>query len=522
MYNILLTDDEQIMIDSLKFIIEKNFPGQVKLFFSLSGSDALSITGQNQIDIIFMDINMPGLDGLETLKCITQSKPDTVIIILSAFDRFQYAQEAVNLGAYKYLTKPVNRNTVIETVRGAMNHVDQMRGRLSTEVELHKKLDLVSPMVESDFIYSAAFSGGKDVSDYFSYFNITDAYWCFCCLEIPHVEKKDLYELYLRIRDILKSKSLCLVGSFMLNRIVVFLPIAVSENTNALFSQMKIKITEIYRLLSINICSGIRAGVSCVETDLQKTSASYNEALDALDCTPADGGIFFADDIKNKSGENTVAGELAEKIFARVRAGDANGTSILVNSYCLALFQKYNGELDKAKNALFELLVNVRNITTELDTSYHNEAFSNAFSILSGENDPSRLEQFVQDRCSECASDVMRLASDLENPIVEKACAFMNEHMAEDISLERTAQEVNVSPFYLSKLFKEEKNENFITYLTDVRIEKACALLKEPRASVKEVSAAVGYNDQNYFSRLFRNKFGMTPTEYRDSSKNSI
>ncbi len=522
MYNILLTDDEQIMIDSLKFIIEKNFPGQVDLYFSLSGPDALCIAAQNRIDIIFMDINMPGLDGLETLKCITQSKPDTVIIILSAFDRFQYAQEAVNLGAYKYLTKPVNRNTVIETVRGAMNLVDRMRGRLSNEVELHKKLDLVSPMVESDFIYSAAFSGGKDVSDYFSYFNVTEPYWCFCCLEISHIESKNQYELYLRIRDILKSKSRCLVGSFMLNRIAVFFPIADGGSRDAATAQMKIQIADIYRLLSINICYGIRAGVSRSETDRQRTTAAYNDALDALNRTPPDGGIFFEDDTGRKSEKNPDAGETAEKIFARVRAGDANGASLLVDSYCIALSQKYGGELDKVKNALFELLVNVRNITTEIDNTYHNEAFSNAFSILSSENDLSALEQFVQNRCSECASDVLRVSSDLENPIIEKACAFMTEHMPEDISLERTAQEVNVSPFYLSKLFKEEKNENFITYLTGLRMEKACALLKESRASVKEVSASVGYNDQNYFSRLFRNKFGMTPTEFRDLSKNSI
>ena len=76
-----------------------------------------------------MDINMPGLNGLETVKFILQSKPDSVIVILSAFDRFQYAQEAVNLGVYRYLTKPVNRNTVVETLRNAMNIVDQKRGR---------------------------------------------------------------------------------------------------------------------------------------------------------------------------------------------------------------------------------------------------------------------------------------------------------------------------------------------------------------------------------------------------------
>jgi Response regulator containing CheY-like receiver domain and AraC-type DNA-binding domain len=522
MYNILLTDDEQIMIDSLKFIIEKNFPGQVSLYYSLSGSESLGITAQNQIDIIFMDINMPGLDGLETLKCITQSKPETVIIILSAFDRFQYAQEAVNLGAYKYLTKPVNRNTVIETVRGAMNLVDRRRGRLSTEVELHRKLDLVSPMVESDFIYSAAFGGEKDVSDYFSYFNITDADWCFCCLEFPHVETKNQYELYLRIRDILKSKSRCLVGSFMLNRIAVFVPVAVSGTPEAVSAQVRAEFADMYRLLSINICSGIRAGVSRVETDHRRTTAAYADSLDALNRTPPGGGILFQEDALAGNSQNADTAGILMKLFARVRAGDANGTSLLVNAFCGSLFRTGGSDINKVKNSLFELLVNVRNITTEIDSSYHNEAFSNAFSVLSSENDPARLEQFVQLRCSECAADVMRVSSGLGNPIIEKACSFMNEHMKDAISLERTAQEVNVSPFYLSKLFKEEKNENFITYLTNVRMEKARSLLQEPRASVKEVSAAVGYNDQNYFSRLFRNKFGMTPTEYRDSVKNSI
>lgn len=518
MYNILLTDDEQIMIDSLTFIIEKNFPGQTKLYSSLSGTDALDIASRHQIDIIFMDINMPGLNGLETLRCITQSKPDTVFIILSAFDRFQYAQEAVNLGAYKYLTKPVNRNTVIETVRGAMTIVDQKRGRLSNEVELHKKLDLVSPMVESDFIYSAVFSGAKDVSDYFTYFNITDSFWYFCCLEIPRVESKNQYDTYMKLRDILKSRCRCLIGSFMLNRLAVFFPVPSVSDKAAAALQMKQNMTELYSLLSINFCSGIRAGISRLESVQGHTGAAYNDALEALNTAPAGGGIVFAGDAGSKESCSANAGESAEKLFGRIRAGDATGTALLADAYCNALYEKYNGGMDKIKNELFELLVNVRNMTTEIDTAYHNEAFGSAFSVLSSVDDMVQLRQFVQNRCCECASDVMRISASLSNPIVEKACVFMTEHMMEDISLERTAQEVNVSPFYLSKLFKEEKNQNFITYLTDIRMEKARALLKEPRASVKEVSAAVGYNDQNYFSRLFRNKFGMSPTEFRDAS----
>ena len=117
MYNVLITDDEQIVVDSLSFIMNKEFPDQVKVYSALSGAEAIEITGNEKIDIVFMDIQMSGINGLETVSCILRIRPDTVIIMLSAFDRFQYAQEAINLGAFKYITKPVNRNLVVQTVR---------------------------------------------------------------------------------------------------------------------------------------------------------------------------------------------------------------------------------------------------------------------------------------------------------------------------------------------------------------------------------------------------------------------
>jgi len=518
MYNILLTDDEQIMIDSLSFIIDKNFPGQVKLFSALSGSDALSIVEDSRIDIIFMDINMPELNGLETLKYITQSKPDIVTVILSAFDRFQYAQEAVNLGAYKYLTKPVNRNVVIETVRGAMELVDRKRGKFSSEVELHKKLDFVSPMVESDFIYSAVFSRNRDITDYLKYFNITDSFWCFCCMEIPHLDMKNQYSLYMKIRDTLTSRCRCLIGSFMQNRLVVFFPVPADGEKDAAACHIHEQLKILYTLLSINVCSGIRAGVSLLESDQTRTSAAYSDALEALNSTSAAGGIIFASDVEKTVSAKKSAGEVVDKIFNRIRIGDAGGASPLVSEYCTVLQQQYGNDLNKVKNALFELLVNVRNLTTEIDAVYQNVEYNNAFAVLSGENDMQNIEQFVQKRCSECAADILKVLASKENPIIEEVCLYIDKNMSKDISLESAAAAVHVSPFYLSKLFKEEKGENFVAYITDMRLDKARDLLKESRASVKEVSIAVGYNDQNYFSRIFRSKFGMPPTEFRDIS----
>jgi two-component system, response regulator YesN len=520
MYNILITDDEQIVIDSLEFIIKKNFPGQVNLFSALSGSEAIDITRTQHIDILFMDINMPGLNGLEAVSCITHINPDTVIIILSAFDRFQYAQEAINLGAYKYITKPVNRNLVIQTIRGAMNLVDTRQGQLSDDQELHRKLDFVSPMVESDFIYSCVFSGEKniDLTTYLDYFNIHETAWCFCCIEVPHVDSSNQYTVYMKIRDILNDHCRCLIGSFMLNRLVIFFPIAQEDSSENSDLKMQEQIKKVFTLLSLNITSGIRAGVSRLETDHTRTALSYSEALAALNRTASEGGLTFAGSEPSFPAVFPQTGELLNRIFNRLRTGDAGGVRLLVHAYCSALSDSVTN-MDKIKNALFELLVNARNITTEINGSYHNDAFDNAFAILSGENDMTILESFVQNRLQECAVAVANRRTQQENPIIKKVCEYIRDHISENISLDQMALVAQVSPFYLSKLFKEEKGETFINYISDLRLEKAKQMLTTTTTTIKEISTDIGYNDQNYFSKLFKNKFGISPTEFRDTGK---
>ena len=294
MYNVLITDDEQIVIDSLKFIMNKDFPDQIKVFSALSGTEAIEIATKEKIDIVFMDIHMSGINGLETVSCILRLKPETVIIMLSAYDRFQYAQEAINIGAFKYITKPVNRNLVVQTVREAMNQVDKQRGQFSSDQELHKKLDLISPMVESDFIYSCIFSNEKntDVSTFFEYFNITETHWCFCCLELPGITAENQFKTYSNLRTLLNAHCKCLIGSFMSNRLVIFFPIAVPEEI-APEEAMKNEVNRAFNLIAINISQKVRAGVSIVQQTTEQMSQSYNQALEALNRSDKDGGIVF-------------------------------------------------------------------------------------------------------------------------------------------------------------------------------------------------------------------------------------
>ncbi len=518
MFNILVTDDEQIVIDSLSFIINKNFADEMKVFTALSGTEAIEIVMKENIDIIFMDINMPGLSGLETVSVITKLKPNIVFVILSAFDRFQYAQEAINLGAYKYITKPVNRNVVIETIRGAMQLVQEKQGKLSADMELHKKLDLVSPMIENDFIYACIYNNEKsiDLSSYLDYFNLTDNPWVFCCFEFPNINSDNQYSTYLKIHELLNTEHRCLVSSFIMNRIVVFFPIF-SENPE--YSEIQEQIKKFYTSLSYNITAGIRAGVSSISSDKSKLQASYSEALSALNKASNDGGIIFTDGITYSSEQNTASrkastNEFKNQIINKLSSGDSNGVKSFLELFTSELISQKLA-IDKIKNAFFELIVTANNATREQNKTFTSETFDNAFATMSTINDTKLIKEFAQKFLMECTQAVSSVKKAEENPIIKKVCAYVDENLSSDISLETAADFVGVSSFYLSKLFKEEKGETFINFISDKRLEKSRQLLSETSLSIKEITAEVGYNDQNYFSRIFKTKYGLSPKEYR-------
>jgi two-component system response regulator YesN len=518
MFNILVTDDEQIVIDSLSFIINKNFADEMKVFTALSGTEAIEIVMKENIDIIFMDINMPGLSGLETVSVITKLKPNIVFVILSAFDRFQYAQEAINLGAYKYITKPVNRNVVIETIRGAMQLVQEKQGKLSADMELHKKLDLVSPMIENDFIYACIYNNEKsiDLSSYLDYFNLTDNPWVFCCFEFPNINSDNQYSTYLKIHELLNTEHRCLVSSFIMNRIVVFFPIF-SENPE--YSEIQEQIKKFYTSLSYNITAGIRAGVSSISSDKSKLQASYSEALSALNKASNDGGIIFTDGITYSTEQNTLSrkastNEFKKQIINKLSSGDSNGVKSFLELFTSELISQKLA-IDKIKNAFFELIVTANNATREQNKTFTSETFDNTFATMSTINDTKLIKEFAQKFLMECTQAVSSVKKAEENPIIKKVCAYVDENLSSDISLETAADFVGVSSFYLSKLFKEEKGETFINFISDKRLEKSRQLLSETSLSIKEITAEVGYNDQNYFSRIFKTKYGLSPKEYR-------
>ena len=104
---------------------------------------------------------------------------------------------------------------------------------------------------------------------------------------------------------------------------------------------------------------------------------------------------------------------------------------------------------------------------------------------------------------------------ELEADKIHQIKQYIREHSHEDISLDILAQRVNLSPIYISKMFKEKLGINYIDFLTECRIEKAKKLLNDPERSLKEITFEIGYHEPNYFSKVFKKMCGVSPKEYR-------
>ena len=138
MYRILLADDEGIVTNSLSFIIEKNFEGQYEIETAKSGRAAIEAAEHFRPDIVFMDIQMPGINGIESMKEIRKTNSNVIFIVMSAYDKFDYAKEAIKLGVMEYITKPMEKNKLLEALKKAMVMVDGEREKRSNDLMIRE------------------------------------------------------------------------------------------------------------------------------------------------------------------------------------------------------------------------------------------------------------------------------------------------------------------------------------------------------------------------------------------------
>lgn len=531
MYKLMLADDEQIVLDSLQFIIKQHYEEDCQIHMAHSGREAITIAEQVHPDLAIMDINMPGINGIEAIKTIRELSPGTQFILLTAFDKFDYAKQAITLGVLNYLMKPFNKKRIVEALDSAFVLIDAVRQRRMSELAMREKLENVRSILETGFFYSIFFADQQigETQRYLELLDISSSTGLILTLEFgerlsngyspnrigQHVR---LNRDFSGLRESLKNVVPCLVGPLLLNRIVIFLPIE-AELAGASREHSQQLVKKIFERINREGGDELRMGVSSLVESVGQLHDAYQESLLALQQTPAGEYRFFRDLLPTLAGSKGQLDWLETSFLQATRQGDFDQASQFFQQLFALIEENTSSDLNLMRSKVLEWLILAgrqgENQSEKLSTTSGNTSIDPDYGALLNSHDSSLLRQQALDRVRDLTIQFSGSRGRPVNDMITAAKNYLDEHYAGNISLETVAESISLSAPYLSRLFSSQIGKTFIDYLTDLRIAKACQLLREGKLSIKEISSSVGYTDPNYFSRIFKRVIGKTPSEYK-------
>lgn len=529
MYRIMLADDEGIVLNSLTFLIENNFEGQFEIETAKTGRSAIEVAERFRPDIIFMDIQMPGINGIEAMREIRVFLPNAILVVLTAYDKFDYAKEAINLGVMEYLNKPFNKQVVVDVITNAIKELDIRKERRRQDLQTKERLETVIPVIENGFIYSIIFQErfDEDIENYKSLLGLECEY-CYMMSVVFGDDQQDNHmtnnvgssikaqNSYKKVREILKEAFPgVIVGSVTANKIPVFVPydkphMDYAERTE-IIEKSRVTVRQMRAVTDITHRIGIGSVVK-----LRNSIASYDSGLKALYST--NGSVAHADDLPIAvSYEENYPYETENNIFDNLKDGKVDECVVDSDRFYDWMSNVYSDDFMSVKLKCLEFVLRAESDMYRAGgPTYEFASRKDYLPEIMAINDNERLKSWFIDKMKNAANSIKSGSTDHLHHMVKKALEYINNNYSKEISLDEISQMLNLSSYYFSKLFKEETGEGFVEYLTNRRVEEAKEMMKDPNRSMKDISSSVGYSDPNYFSRIFKKSTGSTPSEYRD------
>lgn len=525
MYKVMIADDEGIVRQSLTMMIEKSFGTSCQIETARTGRGAIELAQKFRPDIAFMDIQMPGINGMDAVEEIKKFCQSTYFIIITAYDQFNYAKKAIDLGVIEFMTKPFNKKRIIDVMQKTMTKIDEQRLKRENDLKNKEKLEIVIPIIESSMIYTILVQEdyGEKTDQFRTLLDIQEDYGFMMVIGFgdkvsgtsmtnPIGIAVKAQKFYMELRQIIKDSFNGYVGSVMTNKVAVLVPclkptIEYNERVK-IIEQVRNMVHRLQHYIDVEFKVGIGSVVP-----MEKLLISYKEAVKAMRMVK--GCVSHIKDIvpQSREGENTVI-ELEKALIFEFKRSDLTGFLQEVVHVYEQLVNKEPEELMLLKAKLFEFLIIIQQEVKKDITSDLKIENRDLIHIL--ECQRNELKQVFIENMTFLYEYRESMKKEVYSETILRAKALIDAYYYKDMNLEAISREVNVSPYYFSKIFKEETGKNFIDYITCIRIEKAKEALKEKNRSIKEICIKVGYKDPNYFSRLFKKQVGVTPTEYRE------
>ncbi|MFC6038771.1 response regulator [Paenisporosarcina macmurdoensis] len=508
MRKLLIVDDEPIEREGMQAILHKAYP-ELEIKQAKNGKVAVEMAGEFKPELILMDIMMPGMNGLEAVEQISADHPDIKFVMVTAFDMFDYARQAIKLGVKDYLLKPSKASEIVATVGKVLKQSEIEQNSLATSKFQQEAMQNALTLVETDVVTQLLFDHVHEVhiDMLVEMLDIRSTNEKFVMvILLPSGSEK----YYSAIKDKVRQTGSGWVGALYGRQ----LPIIVFRQPDKSFRSQVIFLAN--EILSIakksNLVEGWFIGIGNVCDSLDQIRQSYQESLIAtMDTTRPVKYRFYSDvPALNPISDGQEAKQLEKQFFEQIRLGQWEQVRVRV----MDLTHRYENEgaiLLQTQQRVLELLW----ITTRVMSEMGIETDAPFYSFQA--QDYRQLRAETEHLLGQMQQSYVEHYDQVEVDKIHQIKQYIFDHSHEDISLDALGRKVDLSPIYISKMFKEKLGINYIDFLTECRIEKAKKLLSDPEKSLKEITFEVGYHEPNYFSKVFKKMCSVSPKEYRNS-----
>lgn len=517
MYRLLIIDDEAIVLDTYTHIVKSNYEN-IKVETARTGVEGLLKLEAFRPHIVITDIRMPGMSGLEFIKEARKFDQTAKILIVSAYEQFEYAQESFQYNVENYILKPVTKKKLMKTLDKTIGTIEKENQRRDKELESIERYYKSIGLLESNFLINIVQGRKFSYHLYREIFSLDLDRGRFITIQFPtlketinwntvedyNVKIQECSE-YLKIQ--IKYNFKCLIGNVALDRIYLYFESEEgAANDNLLHFFEKIQ-KNIFKKFGFSTRISIGS-----EKDLAEIYASYEESIYNLTHSRKNVEIFYERHAVDNDIEVFV--ELLEKVYEYFLQKNEKMTTVLRKAINLyePLLVSYEPQVTRALMETYVLIYRIARETNIVSKEvYQSKTYLNEFLSLTP---IAKIVDFDTN-----IRIFFKLYKDLESSnfseITMRALELIEAHRFENVSLEDAAKEIGVTPQYLSRIFKIDTAKSFKEYHKELRMEEAKKLLAADQLSVREISDQLGYNDYNYFIRTFKKTVGCTPTEYR-------
>ena len=542
MISVYIADDEVWITIGLKKLIQKS-----GLPFEVIGEAHNGVTTLEDIktlkpDVLFTDIRMPGLSGLEVMSYISEHQFATKVVLISGYAEFEYARQAMLCGAFDYLLKPITKNALIERLSEIRSRYEHEKTQTEYYEKFQREMQAYEKNSSRDF-FEALVGGSMDMMEVYKRAEklgldiVAEAYnvliFTMNCDE-DFSGQRDEYSSW-------EAESLELLENFfaghssaMLFRSNIFsYGVLLKGQRETIEENTRACVDEIRKILSRQ--DGRREWFLAVGQSVERLSQiqkSYHTASRAFSQRYLyDENILYYDEMETmehpggqaetednaylqKVDVNALNPAILQKFLSN---GLQEETENFVKDYFYAIGQEPMESLVFRNYVILNVRFSVISFIKGLgcDTNEMESADTEEVLAESGKNMESAIA-YAKKMISQAIEIRDQNSGNKNRSILKTAVDFIDSHyMDEEISLNTVANVANVSSNHFSALFSQNMGQTFIEYLTTLRMNKAKELLRCTGMRSSEIAGEIGYKDAHYFSYLFKKTQGMTPSDYR-------